>query len=368
MTASDPIRRLESLTARQKEVLRQYCQGNIYKDIGETLFISEDTVKAHMGNIYKKLGLDKLPPKMRTATIFEIYCPLLAKRPPEPVIEDREPSPVTRKIKQMVEEDENALVLWEPAEIEIIDAEIEEIPQRSRRRGSCILIILGIILGAAILGGIFFALGGSIPGIGEPTPTVEDVAAIEASQTSNLPTDTPVVIIVTATPEPETNTPEPSSTSLPPATPTKTSIPSSTPDPNTEPGSVLGLGEWWKKDGLWLRVYDYEIQADADILIYVEAWNKTDSTLTFSWNTTGNFSLSDNNNYRYQIEPIEYDNRTINEIIEPGEIVKISNMWDGPAVKYNDQTVFNADVRELILTVEGLSRIDKAQFKIELNK
>lgn len=44
------------LTAREVEVLRKVARGNRNKDIGTQLFISEDTVKAHMKNILDKLG------------------------------------------------------------------------------------------------------------------------------------------------------------------------------------------------------------------------------------------------------------------------------------------------------------------------
>ncbi|MBN1349353.1 response regulator transcription factor [candidate division KSB1 bacterium] len=44
-----------SLTLRETEVLTQLCKGKSYKMIAETLFISEETVRRHIKNIYKKL-------------------------------------------------------------------------------------------------------------------------------------------------------------------------------------------------------------------------------------------------------------------------------------------------------------------------
>ncbi len=44
-----------SLTQREKEVLTLLCQGKSYKMIAEALFISEDTVRYHIKNVYKKL-------------------------------------------------------------------------------------------------------------------------------------------------------------------------------------------------------------------------------------------------------------------------------------------------------------------------
>jgi DNA-binding NarL/FixJ family response regulator len=46
----------EDLTAREIEVLRQVSGGNRNRDIGEILFISEETVKVHIKHIMDKLG------------------------------------------------------------------------------------------------------------------------------------------------------------------------------------------------------------------------------------------------------------------------------------------------------------------------
>src|SRR5262249_39432328 len=45
----------EALTEREVEVLR-YVAGNRNRDIGERLFISEETVKVHLKHIMRKLG------------------------------------------------------------------------------------------------------------------------------------------------------------------------------------------------------------------------------------------------------------------------------------------------------------------------
>lgn len=46
----------ESLTEREVEVLKLAMAGNRNRDIGDRLFISEETVKAHMKHILEKLG------------------------------------------------------------------------------------------------------------------------------------------------------------------------------------------------------------------------------------------------------------------------------------------------------------------------
>lgn len=47
----------ERLTGREMEVLEQVAEGLTNRAIGETLFISEDTVKYHLKNIMQKLHL-----------------------------------------------------------------------------------------------------------------------------------------------------------------------------------------------------------------------------------------------------------------------------------------------------------------------
>jgi DNA-binding NarL/FixJ family response regulator len=46
----------EALTPREVEVLRHLAGGNRNKDIGDQLFISEETVKVHIKHIMEKLG------------------------------------------------------------------------------------------------------------------------------------------------------------------------------------------------------------------------------------------------------------------------------------------------------------------------
>ena len=46
------------LTDREQDVLGQLCKGKSYKNIGDALFISQDTVRSHIKSIYKKLEVN----------------------------------------------------------------------------------------------------------------------------------------------------------------------------------------------------------------------------------------------------------------------------------------------------------------------
>lgn len=47
----------ESLSEREREVLRGVALGQSNREIGESLFLSEETVRTHLKNIFRKLGV-----------------------------------------------------------------------------------------------------------------------------------------------------------------------------------------------------------------------------------------------------------------------------------------------------------------------
>lgn len=49
---------MDELTSREKEILELLSQGLLYKEIADKKFISLDTVKKHVGNIYRKLHVN----------------------------------------------------------------------------------------------------------------------------------------------------------------------------------------------------------------------------------------------------------------------------------------------------------------------
>ena len=49
---------LEELTKRETEIVELLSEGLLYKEIADKIFISIDTVKKHVGNIYRKLHVN----------------------------------------------------------------------------------------------------------------------------------------------------------------------------------------------------------------------------------------------------------------------------------------------------------------------
>ena len=153
MAEQDVIQKLTELTSRQREILGKFCQGNEYKDIGAELFISENTVKTHMANIYIKLGLDHLLSSLRKKILFETYCPALHEMEfPSKKDEPVEPEPAPEEIIRMVEEDEKAIIPYKPNVIAIPSYEPNEPKKKKRHYWRWILLI--ILLALLIIGGV----------------------------------------------------------------------------------------------------------------------------------------------------------------------------------------------------------------------
>jgi DNA-binding NarL/FixJ family response regulator len=56
-SASAPMGGIDSLTAREREILAELAQGRSNREIAKALTVSEKTVKAHVSSVLSKLGV-----------------------------------------------------------------------------------------------------------------------------------------------------------------------------------------------------------------------------------------------------------------------------------------------------------------------
>ena len=65
MTSPEVIAQLAKLSQREREALRLVCAGLLYREVAEKIYVAESTVKADMGRVYLKLGLNSLSREQR---------------------------------------------------------------------------------------------------------------------------------------------------------------------------------------------------------------------------------------------------------------------------------------------------------------
>ncbi|MFK8010439.1 MAG: response regulator transcription factor [Marinicellaceae bacterium] len=65
--------RFQSLTKREKEIIKLIANGKSNKVISQDLFITFDTVKTHRKNIYKKLDINNTTQLVRLAILLELF-------------------------------------------------------------------------------------------------------------------------------------------------------------------------------------------------------------------------------------------------------------------------------------------------------
>jgi DNA-binding NarL/FixJ family response regulator len=73
--------RSDGLTEREQTILRAVARGLSNQDIGRELWLTEQTVKFHLHNVYRKLGV-----RNRTEAARYVYEQGLAEQAPEPAI------------------------------------------------------------------------------------------------------------------------------------------------------------------------------------------------------------------------------------------------------------------------------------------
>ena len=149
--SDEDLQKLAKLSKREREVLWLVCEGNSYEEISKKLFISVPTVKANMGRVYVKLGLDQMNKAERVRSIHQIFCPLMrgVELPPE-APESPTPVPIPAHISLMVDEDERSIIPFRPNPSDIIQIRIPP-PASERARRSNWLLPVGLVLVLGII-------------------------------------------------------------------------------------------------------------------------------------------------------------------------------------------------------------------------
>jgi len=149
--SDEDLQKLTKLSKREREVLWLVCGGHSYDEISEKLYITVPTVKANMGRVYVKLGLDQMTRAERTKAIHQIYCPLMreVELPPE-APEPTTPEPVPERVAEMVNEDERSIIPYQPARAEIIKIRTRPI-KPPHPRPPWWMLIVGLILGIGLI-------------------------------------------------------------------------------------------------------------------------------------------------------------------------------------------------------------------------
>ena len=268
MAEEDAIQKLAKLSQRERQVLGLVCAGMMYKDIAQTLFISLPTVKAVMGRVYVKLGLDQLDKAERTKAIYQIYGPLLktSTLPPESMPPETN-EPVPSGIIQKVDEDELAVINVPPQEIIYIPTPPKnDRAGRNEARRPRIGLFVTILLFVCLLAGLYLFRGSIFPGLAAPKIITQIVTATGSAASENtiaafptltqsMPTNTSIPQEATAT---ATNPPQPTATLLPTPTVPAIALPFSD---NFDNGAS---STWQVLNGSWLTANGRYTVSDAN--------------------------------------------------------------------------------------------------------
>ena len=188
-----------------------------------------------------------------------------------------------------------------------------------------------------------------------------------------LPTYTPYPSptegrLPTGTPRP-TYTPCPTQPTVAPMVKliTWTPVPTPTEPERTPSDAVLEVGDWWKEDGVWLRIASVQFDERGHTDVKLEMWNRTGGQLVYKWSRAYNLLLQDNLGHEYTTEGGPWWGSENTEILAPGER-RILSALGGITMEYNDNSFFNAAVSDMWFTVTDMSRISFAKWHIVVPK
>ncbi|MBG9736779.1 hypothetical protein ABD86_24425 [Paenibacillus alvei] len=69
------------MTEREKQVLQYLAQGMKYREIAQTLYLAEGTIRNHISNLYAKIGVnDRLSAVNAARKVHLLYSPPTAAK------------------------------------------------------------------------------------------------------------------------------------------------------------------------------------------------------------------------------------------------------------------------------------------------
>jgi hypothetical protein len=198
---------------------------------------------------------------------------------------------------------------------------------------------------------------------------VENTVEVIVKETVEIPIEKAVMISLTPEPEQPTSTPIIKVTVITaPSEPLPKFSPTPTEPPITSPDSILEVCEWWKQEGVWLRISKVRFTQFGDVFVYLEIWNRTGSDLFFEWIPMANFSMTDNTGHIYPYDSFWGQDVDNSEFIEIDSMTSLSHWSHVEAANYRDEYLYKGSVTELVFTVTDLSRITMAIWRIPVPK
>ena len=263
--SAEELKKLASLSKREREVLWLVCEGHSYEEISQKLYISIPTVKANMGRVYVKLGLDQLQKSERIRVIHQVYWPLLKNAElPSEAPRAETPIPVPEPVAQMVDDDEYSIIPYRSEPPDIIEIRT---PKRASPRPSLWRFVIILVLGLGVFAVAYFAffMNRDQSQLGQELTAavaqLTQVALVQADPPMVAAAPTQVVVQPTAEPSIQpaamviTTTPTPPPPTAIPATQVPTFTPApSIPLPFSDNFDKEPSSQWQVFSGNWITL------------------------------------------------------------------------------------------------------------------
>lgn len=162
------------------------------------------------------------------------------------------------------------------------------------------------------------------------------------------------------------------------APPTPTAIPSPTPLLDTQPGTVLEVGQTWRQGGLELTLVSFQMDVGSSVYnkglgmhVCFNLTNRRPSDLTLRYSSQ-NFMAQDNLGRRLKLYGCMYDCGEwyeVTGIVHSGETVQLGLLpfgsW-GPNCPYIEVDTADPAITEVVITISNISSISQARWRIPI--